>query len=1016
MGTLRFLVKRFVAQRMLGLAVVVTLAFSVGVLVAGPIYADAAREAILSSSLSTADVTVVNTRFLLPGGPDFDVDAADHDIRQAVSSLPLQSVVAQGRGPIVLGPEGSDPTYQTSAIFREGAEDHLPDFTGEVPGNREVALPDSIARSFHVRIGDSILAAGPSGRPTALTVSATFSSPPAGDPFWFGNRSPFPAPVSRTTADASGPAPVLLGRDAYLEVARDLGISSEFVWDTYLDTKAVTFDEADRLPGEIQTIAQRLQDDFGLTELRFGNGLDTLLEVVRQRIANLRVPILLVVFQIGAVTLAVLAGVGSLTLTRQSFELAVLHSRGFSRRTLLLAQAIQAVLAAVVAYPLGLLLGLGLAKLASTSNGNALPDTLFPIGLTPAAELLGLAAAVLGAAILLVLSLPHIRRTVLEQRRSLSREDRPPLVRLPVELFLAPVGVFAFVQLRAQGTPKPGAGTIDPLVLLAPTLLIFAASFFALRLLLWVLRALDRVIGRSRGVSRYLAFRRLGRAPGIGFAAALLLLLSMGLLVVSTSYRAIALRSHQDSAHQQVGGDWNIQVSPPDQPLAAIAHMPARTTPIVRTEPRFDAGNFSLTPVAIGIDPVTYEAGGWWRDDYAAEPLADILDSLRTDPYGIELPADAQQLTADLDVPAGLDGLQLAATAETADGTVVTNQADHVLRAGSGAYVMDLGGSARLLSLSLINGDSVDLPFEFTLGIGDISADGRALDLTEFEPMSWRGSSGELEGSDLHVTRGSGTVVGGLVPRSAPLPVLVSDEVGQVLGDTFPVTLGSQQFQARRVAVATTFPTVLPNGPFVVVSGTALLERAAAIPEVGLALNEVWATGDADPRPALGAVGFVPGPVQRTAPIVGALAQLPQSLAVGLQFTAAAAGLGLVIIGVAVGLSVAQRRRDFEFAALRAMGTESRHLRRTIVIEQTVLLGFAVVAGLAIGYVMLKLMLPYFGRDLGVSFPEPVLVLDWVTLAGSVAAIAVATFVGLSLSMRSLLRSSVTGVLRGEAE
>ena len=49
MATLRFLLKRFAAQRLLGLAVVVTLAFSVGVLVAGPIYADAAREAILSS-------------------------------------------------------------------------------------------------------------------------------------------------------------------------------------------------------------------------------------------------------------------------------------------------------------------------------------------------------------------------------------------------------------------------------------------------------------------------------------------------------------------------------------------------------------------------------------------------------------------------------------------------------------------------------------------------------------------------------------------------------------------------------------------------------------------------------------------------------------------------------------------------------------------------------------------------------------------------------------------------------
>jgi hypothetical protein len=1008
-GTLRFLFKRFVGQRMLGRAVVVTLAFSVGVLVAGPIYADAAREAILSSSFATADVTVVNTRLVLPGGPEFDLDAADDAVRSAGSSLPLRAIVAQGRGPIVLGPEGAAPAYATSAIFREGAEDHLPDFKGEAPGNREVAIPATLARTFGVRIGDTILAAGPAGKPTGLTVSGTFSTPAAGDPFWFGNRSPFPA------ADSTEPPPVLLGRDGYLEVARDLDISSEFVWDLYLDVPALTFQEADGLPGRIEGVAQRLRDG-GLTNLRVGNGLDTLLEVVRQRISTLRVPILLVVFQIGAVTLAVLAGVGSLTLSRQAFELAVLHSRGFSRRVLLLAQVMQAVFAAVIAYPLGLALGIGLAKLASGSNGATLPGTLFPVRLTSAAELLGLGTAVLGAAILLLLSIPHVRRTVLEQRRSLSREDRPPLVRLPVELFLAPVGVFAFIQLRGQGTPKPGAGTLDPLVLLAPTLLIFAASFFALRLLLWALRALDRVIGRSRAVPRYLAFRRLGRAPGIGFAAALLLLLSMGLLVVSTSYRAIVLRSHQDSAHQQVGADWDIQVSPPDQPLAAIARMPAGTTPIVRTEPRFESGSYSLTPVSIGIDPATYEAAGWWRDDYSRSSIQDILAALRTDPYGIELPEAVEDLTAELDVPPELTGLRLAATTENADGTVRTREADRALEAGSASYTISVAGSARLLSLSLLNVDDVELPFEFTLGVGSISADGTALDLGGFEPMSWRGSSGVLEGSDLRITRGSGTVVGGLVPRSAPLPVLLSDAVAQQQGESFPVTLGSQQFQVRRVATATTFPTVLPNGPFLVISGPALLERAAAIPEPGLALNEIWAAGDADPRPALRAIGFVPGPVQRTAPIVGALAQLPQSLAVGLQFTAAAAGLGLVIIGVAVGLSIAQRRRDFEFAALRAMGAESRHLRRTVVIEQSVLLGFAVAAGLAVGYTMLKIMLPYFGRDLGVSFPEPVLVVDTVALAVSVGAIALATFLGLSLSMRSLLRSSVTGVLRGEAE
>ena len=239
----------------------------------------------------------------------------------------------------------------------------------------------------------------------------------------------------------------------------------------------------------------------GLAGARVLTGLDTLLRIVDQRVENLRVPILLVVFQIGAVTLAVLAGVAALTLTRQAFELSVLHSRGFSRRTLLLAQGVQATLAALVAFPLGLLIGLGLASLAGRTNGPSLPGVLFPVQLNPSATALGALTAAIGALILLLLSLPYISRTVLEERRALSREDRPLLSRVPVELIVLPVGIFAFIQLRGGTKPKPGAGTIDPLVLLAPTLLLFAASFLVLRLLLFVFHRMDRRIGRSKHVS-----------------------------------------------------------------------------------------------------------------------------------------------------------------------------------------------------------------------------------------------------------------------------------------------------------------------------------------------------------------------------------------------------------------------------------------------------------------------------------------------------------------------------------
>jgi hypothetical protein len=45
-----------------------------------------------------------------------------------------------------------------------------------------------------------------------------------------------------------------------------------------------------------------------------------------------------------------------------------------------------------------------------------------------------------------------------------------------------------------------------------------------------------------------------------------------------------------------------------------------------------------------------------------------------------------------------------------------------------------------------------------------------------------------------------------------------------------------------------------------------------------------------------------------------------------------------------------------------------------------------------------------------------VLVVDRTALALALAAIVVATGVGIAIALRALLRASVTGILRGEAE
>jgi hypothetical protein len=1010
MATLRFLLKRFAAQRLLGLAVVVTLAFSVGVLVAGPIYADAAREAILSSELAGAAPTVKNARLQVFGDDSFDWEAADQVITDRIDSLPVQSIVRQGLGTVRLG----SPSGPSVAILaRDEIEQHL-EIRGEPPADGDVVLHAGVAQLLGVRRGERLAAIGPTGERIELTVTGTYVSPERDDPYWFGSQTPFPAPES------TQPQPAVVDLATIVSATQDLQLTTQYSWDAFLDLAGVPFEEVSGVPDRVARVFSSLQgeSDLGLSSITLTSGLGTLLEIVRQRIADLAVPILLVVFQIGAVTLAVLAGVGALALTRQGFELAVLHSRGFRRGVLLTAQAIQAVFAAVVAFPLGLLLGMALAALASTANGPDLPGVSFPIRLNEAGQQLGLVAAAIGAIILIGLSIPYVSRTILEERRAASREDRPLLARVPVELFVLPLGVFAFLQLRTGTGPEAGSGELDPLILVAPTLLLFGGSFLALRLLLLVFRALDTRIGRSRHLSRYLAGRRIGRSPGTGFAAALLLLLSMGLLVVSTSYRAIVLRNHEDAAHAQVGADWRVEITPPADVLTAIHEMPPLTTPVVRTEPRLEAGTFNLPPIALGIDPAQHAAAGWWREDFSETPLPEIMQRLRTPPFGMQLPAPTSTLTTEIDSGPDVRNLQIAATGVDRDGVVHTSPLQPV-EPGAATYALELDGAVRLFSITIAR-TSLNSPDEVTFEIGSIEADGEPLSLAGWQPLTWRGSAGTVEpegtGARYEMESGASEVIGGIVPSSDPLPVLVSPGIASPGGPIFQATLGGQEFQLDPVVGAFQFPSMIPNAPFIVLSGPALLERAAAVPEPGLVLNEVWAEGDGNPIPLLRADGFIPGAVARTAPIEGFLAQLPQSLALGMNFVSAAGGAGLVIVGVAAALYFAQRRRDYEFAALRAMGAPSGQIVRTLALEQVLLLGFAVVAGLGLGYLLLRLMMPYVGPSLSVAYPPPVFLMDWTSLGIALAAILGATALALALSARALLRASVTGVLRGEAE
>ena len=572
MATLRFLLKRFVAQRLLGLAVVVTLAFSVGVLVAGPIYADAAREAILSSrarrrSPDRAERSPAGlrrpelrlgrrrtrsspsgpSRFPLDqGGPPGAGHGPPRDARRSVRAHPRPR-----------RPSRSTSRSAASPPARTGSS-----CTSRWRGASRVRPGDR--RGRHRSDGT---AAG------ARRHAAPTPRPDRDDPFWFGSQNPFPNRTDDT--DSTQPQPAIVEH-------RHAGPRHAESWSSPPSTRGTSISHSRacrssrrrRFRTSWSASSRACRRRRALSTVDLISGLGTLLDIVRQRIADLAVPILLVVFQIGAVTLAVLAGVGALALTRQGFELAVLHSRGFRRGVLLAAQAIQAGVRRDRRVP---------ARAAPRHGPGGAREhrerTRSPRGGLP--------------------DPPEQHRPVARSRRRRGRRRDPPGALGPVRVSNGARGTEGRVPGGPSAARAGAGGAVRPAArrVRVPPVADRDATGGRVRrdrpadprrpdppaVRRIVPRAqapapgvprLDSRIGRSRRLPRYLAGRRIGRSPGTGFAAALLLLLSMGLLVVSTSYRAIVLRNHEDAAHAQVGADWRVNVTPPDDVLSVIREMP----------------------------------------------------------------------------------------------------------------------------------------------------------------------------------------------------------------------------------------------------------------------------------------------------------------------------------------------------------------------------------------------------------------------------------------------------------
>jgi hypothetical protein len=324
MELLLLALRRLVAQLLLTIAMVAALAFAVGVLVAGPIYADGAERAIVFGYMERASPLAKDIMVQLLTPPGFNEAQALHELRAVTSPLPISRLVSQEESGVARATTARG-TALAPLAYRDGLLSQVPLVQGQEPaGPDEVLVPQTLATGLGAGPGTRITLSYQSV--THVTVTGIYSSQVVGDPLVFGSGRL----MDQTASASANSLPILTSKEGFAHIATSFGQASgiRMEWDIEPDFAGLTASKLRQRATQQQDIASAILGSVGGTVV---TRLESLVPGAERVAAEGLAPTYLVALEVALVGLGVVIGVASLKLGRQSFELAVLKTRGRGR-------------------------------------------------------------------------------------------------------------------------------------------------------------------------------------------------------------------------------------------------------------------------------------------------------------------------------------------------------------------------------------------------------------------------------------------------------------------------------------------------------------------------------------------------------------------------------------------------------------------------------------------------------------------------------------------------------------
>jgi putative ABC transport system permease protein len=926
------------------LLVLIVATVAVAAATVGPTYNAAARTSIVQDTFATAP------------GAEQGIDATESGPVTAILTGLEPEVV--GEATVGLGAanerrllgkpiDGITVTVSTAAdaqltvAWRDGTCSQITMQSGHCPSKpAQIMVSPSQAAENGWRVGTTV-ATKTLGN---LVVTGIYAIPDINSPYWSLPSTSF-FPQEETSGAGSGSN----ATDAAFTVQPTLangpaGMQGTDTVDLLLHVPAVTARDVDPLAKTVQSliVSQSLNEQQAAVQSAIPTGV----QAVHDSWTTLSTPVLVVTGELLVLTWLLLFLVVVDAVEARSSEVALARLRGYGRWRSVWVAVAEPVSVLAVSLPLGALIGWGVA----TVLGHSLrPGTPMPLG---AVGWLGAALATLGGiAAVLTAARRVVRRPVVEQWRRTARGATTRGWVVDAILLTAAAGGLA--QLAAGGafaTAASGPGSHASVVLLVPALIGVAVAVVASRLLPLGCRAVFGFTRRRGGLAGFLAVRHVARRPG-GTRTVMVLVTAFTLATFATGIWSVGRDNRQRVADVTIGAATVLTVQTPQGLDLATA--------VDRADPGGHSAAavlayFGGTTSLLAVQPQRFArvaawgaAGAVQSDDLAAlAPPSPSPVVLSGDAVRLRLDVGALQpagrLTADVVVPGGGAPTPVDLGALTAKSGAVTRTAQLT------------GCPCQLADLDL-GSDDPAAPLTGTVTIAglDVRRGGVWHAVPGIEQgRRWRpnGQSDSVATSGASLvwsfdTQASTDAVLSVADRPASLPGVIAQALGGGAVDVSGLDARSLPVTAVRRVPAV--PSAATTG--VVVDYT-YAERAA-LGDDSAAFRQVWVAAGAAQgiTKRLAAQGVHVTRTDRSSTASSLFSRQGPGLAAMLFLLDAAAAALLAGLGAVVSLAVSARRRRYEYAALAAGGVSRRVLRRSLVIEQLLVLGVGAVIGVAAG-------------------------------------------------------------------